>query len=195
MTENNEKIHRERDLVRQAREGDTGAFGELVNMHNERVYAVAFGMVHHADDARELTQQIWIKAWNKLGTYKGDARFFTWLYRVAVFTCLDFLRKKQRAAEVRYLDEMAPDSDSDFNPPSSIQARPDRHAQRAEIKLRFEEALKALPAKHRAALVLREVEGLSYEEIARFMNCRKCTVMSRIHYARKSIRENMRDLL
>jgi len=184
----------DRLLAEKAKAGDETAFGELVKMYHHQIHALAFRYVNHAEDARELAQMVWIKAWTKLGSFQGKSRFFTWLYRIAVFVCIDYLRKRKRQGEVAFLDDMEPNRVIGSEPPPSVQSRPDRLAQKGEIQERFNEALESLSPEHRMTLVLREVEGHAYDEIAEIMKCRKGTVMSRLHYARQALQEKMKDL-
>ena len=149
-------------------------------------------MVRNEDDARELTQLTWIKAWQKVHTFHGDAAFTTWVHRIATYTTLDFLRKRKRQAETVYLDEAPTDSVSG---PVAVDTGggPDQNLDREEIRVQFRQALEKLSPKHRATLILREIEGLSYAEIAKAMKCRVGTVMSRIFTARKSIQKQLKD--
>ncbi len=181
-------------LVQQARNGDESAFGELMQAYHQRVYGILVGMVRNPDDAGDLAQQTWIKVWNKLDTFKGDADFYTWLYRVTTFVGLDFIRKRNRKREVEMLDELAPERDPDSEMAPSLTSRPDQAAQQTEVRDVFDAALDTLSPEHRTALMLREVEGLSYDEIAKVMKCRRGTVMSRIFYARKSMQEKLKEL-
>lgn len=181
-------------LVEKARGGDEEAFGELVKMYHQRVYNLAYGMVNNAEDAAELAQQTWVKVWNKLGSFKEDAKFFTWVYRVASNTGLDFLRHKARLREDALVDGVEPAVNPDLDRAASQNPRPDREMAQSEIRAVFEESLESLSPDHRTALILREVDGLSYEEIARIMRCRKGTVMSRIFYARKKMQEKLGEL-
>ena len=182
-------------LVQRAQSGDEEAFGELVIMHHQKVFAVLYKMVRNEDDAQELSQKTWVKVWQKLSTFKGDAAFFTWVYRIATYTGLDHLRAKKRRPEVEYLDELdAGGASGDLERAPSSLSRPDKAMENAEVMEKFEEALELLSDKHRTALVLREVDGLSYEEIAEVMDCKVGTVMSRIFTARKAIRAYMKDL-
>ena len=177
----------DQELARRAGQGDEQAFAELFSLYHERVYAVVYRFCRKDADADELAQQVWVKVWKKLHTYKGDAAFFTWLYRVVSFHCLDHIRKQKRRRETEWLE--AVDYSDEQVQPSVSTMRPDRELERKEVRERFEAALDHLKPEHRMALVLREVEGLSYEEIGRAMSCRKGTVMSRIFYARKAIQE------
>lgn len=162
--------------------------------YHARVYGILMGMVHHEDDARDLAQQVWIKVWNKLHTFKGESDFYTWLYRLTTFAGLDFLRKRKRLREANWIEELEPVRDPDDVTAPSVVSRPDRTAEANEIRTEFDEALKSLSVEHRTALILRELEGLSYDEIARVMKCRRGTVMSRIFYARKEMQEQLRVL-
>ncbi len=181
-------------LVARARGGDEEAFGELVRAFHGRVYGVIYRMVNHAEDARELAQQTWVKAWQRLDTYKGDAQFFTWLYRIAMNAVFDQARRTARRKEVS-LDE-TPERDpapaAEWNAPDD--GRPDRGLEREEVRRAFDAALASLSPEHRMALILREVEGLSYREIAGAMKCRTGTVMSRIFYARRQVQTMMKDV-
>lgn len=184
-----------RRLVQRARSGDEESFGELVKTYHQRLYSLAYGLAGNPDDAREIVQQTWIKAWQKLGSFKEDSEFFTWVYRVASNTGLDYLRRRARRRE----DELPPGgewpADARMAQAASQSPRPDREAERAELMAVFEETLDELSPEHRLAITLREVDGLSYEEIADVMKCRKGTVMSRIFYARRRLQERLRELL
>ncbi|MFT5122453.1 MAG: RNA polymerase sigma-70 factor (ECF subfamily) [Kiritimatiellia bacterium] len=182
------------EWVKLSQAGDEAAFGKLVVSLHERLYAVLYRIVGNADDARELEQQTWIKVWNKLHTFKGESAFYTWVYRVATYTALDFLRKRKRRPEMELLEEMDLKARTVQELPPSARSRPDREMQRAELRQAFDHALAKLSDKHRTALVLREVDGLSYEEIADVMECRIGTVMSRIFNARKAMQEHLKDL-
>lgn len=181
-------------LVARARGGDEEAFGELVRAFHGRVFGVIYRMVNDAEDARELEQQTWVKAWQRLGSYKGDAQFFTWLYRIAVNAALDQARRAARRKEVS-LDESPewePKPAAEWQGPDD--GRPDRGLEREEVRRAFDAALASLTPEHRMALILREVEGLSYREIAEAMKCRTGTVMSRIFYARRHVQERMKEV-
>jgi RNA polymerase sigma-70 factor, ECF subfamily len=180
--------------VKQARDRDEEAFGELVKMYHQRVYNLAYGMVNNAEDAAELAQQTWVKVWNKLGSYKEDAKFFTWVYRIASNACLDFLRHRSRLREEELLDGVEPAANPNLDRAASQNPRPDRELVQAEIREVFERSLESLSPDHRTALILREVDGLSYEEIAKITGRRKGTVMSRIFYARKKVQRTMGEL-
>jgi RNA polymerase sigma-70 factor, ECF subfamily len=181
------------DAVRRARAGDVDAFGLLMKAYHDKVYGILIGMIRHADDARDVSQQVWVKVWNKLDSFKGDADFYTWLYRVASFAALDFIRKRNRKQESGLLEEIEPARSPDSETAPSVVSRPDKELEQAEVQAAFNAALDLLSPEHRLALTLREVEGMAYDEIARVMKCRKGTVMSRIFYARKHMQEHLRE--
>ena len=180
--------------VAEAQNGSQEAFGELVRRFQPRVYSLAFGMLNNAEDAKEIAQQAWIKAWQKLGTFRQDAQFFTWLYRIASNLCLDFRRKQARAREEPLNEAIEPDPAPELAPADSAVPRPDTDLQRQETRAQFERALAELSPEHRLVMTLREVEGQSYEEIAAMLGCRVGTVMSRLFYARKRLVARMREL-
>lgn len=184
----------ERQWLELARNGDENAFGELVKMYQQRVFSVAYRFVQNVDEANDLAQQAWIKAWKKLPSFKGNAAFFTWMYRVVSFVCLDHLRKKRRLAEHELLDGVQPHRAIGAELAASASSQPDRELEHQEIRERFHLALQSLSPEQRMALTMREVDNRSYEEIAKAMKCRKGTVMSRIFYARKNLQEQLRDL-
>ncbi len=182
------------DLVKRSQAGDQAAFKELVNLHNGQVFGQILRMVRDNEEAKEIAQQTWIKVWNKLGSFRFESAFSSWLYRVATFTALDAIRKRKSRKEVSLLSD---DGDEIVvNEPSAV-APPDQIAnmERQEIRERFMKALDSLPNHHKEALILRENEGLSYKEIARKMKCKTGTVMSRIFNARKAIQNQMKEFI
>lgn len=181
-------------LVALSAKGDQEAFGRVVQTYYSRVYSVIFRVVNHAEDARELCQVSWVKAWQKLSDYKQEARFYTWIYRIAVNTALDFLRKRNRRQETPIEPEVGDSGDRivmERQRELADETTPVDHIHREEIRVAFDKALLTLSPEHRTALVLREVEGMSYEEIARVLKTRTGTVMSRLFYARKALQEAM----
>lgn len=185
-------------LVALATKGDQEAFGQVVQVYYNRVYNVIYRVVNHAEDARELAQTTWVKAWQRLGDYKQEARFYTWVYRIAVNTSLDFLRRRKRRPEAP-LEPVVHEGDD----PLELDRRrelADEHTpvddlHRAEIRQAFDRALQDLSDEHRTTLVLRELEGMSYDEIARTMKVRTGTVMSRLFYARKTLQQALGKFL
>ena len=181
-------------LISLAVKGDEETFGKVVQAYYSRVYNVILRVVNHAEDARELAQASWVKAWQKLGNYKHEAQFYTWVYRIAVNTALDFLRRKKRRPEVPIEPVVGDDGDHlsmDRQRGLADENTAADELHRREIREAFHEELQKLSAEHRTVMVLREIEGMSYDEIAEVMKTRRGTVMSRLHYARKTLRSAM----
>ncbi len=179
----------ERDLVRRAKRGDREAFGVLVQRYQQRIVGVARALVHNPDDAVELGQETFIRAFQNLPSFEGRSSFSTWLYRIASNLAIDWRRK-----EGRYTIAHGEEAESELRKIPSAEGDSFRAAQRDELSHKVREALKELTPEHRQVILLREMEGLSYEEISEILNCPKGTVMSRLHYARSHLRGLLKDL-
>lgn len=175
--------------IERARNGDEDAFGLLVHAYHDRLMGLLMRYTRDPLVAQELAQQIWIKVWKSLPRFKGRSSFFTWLYSIAVRTALDHFRKVKRRGEVEYMDEVEPEGSAG----NSI--RPDQEVMRSEFQQEFNQAMDCLPEKLRMVLVLRELEGLSYKEIATAVKCREGTVMSRLYNARKQMQQLLKGSL
>jgi RNA polymerase sigma-70 factor (ECF subfamily) len=174
------------ELVEQARRGDAEAFRTLVERYYQKVHAMTAGMVRNRDDALELTQETFVHLHRALGGFRFSAKFSTWLYRIVTNLCIDHFRRAGRAPQPMPLVSREEDAEPVEWPDPDAEA-PDQAAYRAELQRALAWAFDHLSAPHRAVMVLREVEGLSYEEIARVTGCSIGTVMSRLHYARKRL--------
>jgi RNA polymerase sigma-70 factor (ECF subfamily) len=173
------------ELVDAARAGNAAAFEILVRRYSERAYRVAFRVVRDADESRDVVQDALVKAYRGLDSFESRSSFYTWLYRIVVNLALDRRRREQRAPAVEWDDDVALQIDprSVSSPPGS----PEVAARRREVRELVALGVEGLPEGQREVLLLREVDGLSYEEIARTMRISKGTVMSRLHYARKKM--------
>jgi RNA polymerase sigma-70 factor (ECF subfamily) len=185
----------DRALVLRAQAGEMEAFRRLVERHQRRAFAVAFALVHEENDARELVQEAFLRVFKSLPTFQSDSSFFTWLYRILTNLGIDLLRKpgrdaRQLAEEVGALDEGvdAPLLLSRYEGADPVEA-----IRRREIGQRLRTAFDELPSYHRAVIVLRELEGLSYEEMASVMGVSKGTIMSRLFHARKKLQRVLAD--
>jgi RNA polymerase sigma-70 factor (ECF subfamily) len=181
---------KERDLerVRASQAGDRSAFDELVDQYKEIVYAVAYRFARDPDLALDLAQNVFIRAYRGIGSFKGKSSFSTWLYRIAVNTCIDYTRRRARSVEPFTVPEEVADYAGGEVLESSPIARPDGAALTSELGEQIQKAVDSLPSYHKAVFVLYEIEGLSYKEIAEAVGCSIGTVMSRLHYARKKLR-------
>lgn len=178
----------DKELVQQAQSGSKEDFGKLVTRYYEMVYAVVFGVVHHREPARDVTQEVFMKAFRDIGRFAGQSKFKTWLYRIAVNAAIDHLRAKHPAES---LD--ATDASDDEDRPALVvpdrSAGPRDLARQAELRSFLRQAIDQLSPDHRAVLVMREWEELSYDEIAEALGIQIGTVMSRLFYARKKLAE------
>ena len=184
----------DRELVRDSRRGDKEAFRELVERYQRRITSVALGMVQNRDDAMELSQETFVKAFENLEKFKGESSFYTWLYRIVVNLAIDARRRDRRRPMV-ILEDRGTGDVMDLLPTDERRADPYEQTKSREIGQRVNEAIDELTPDHKAVIVLREVEGLSYDDISRVMQCSKGTVMSRLHYARKKLQGKLRDCL
>ena len=185
----------DRELVRESRRGDREAFRELVERYQRKVFSVALGMVQNREDALELTQETFVKAYENLRKFKGESSFYTWLYRIVVNLAIDYRRRDRRQATVGLSERPAGGEELETLLPAAELSDPYQQARAHELGARIAAAIDELTPDHKAVILLREVEGLSYEDISRIMQCSKGTVMSRLHYARKKLQSKLRDCL
>jgi RNA polymerase sigma-70 factor (ECF subfamily) len=192
-TGNNFSSADDKTLVRDAQRGDMAAFEELVARHRDKIYARAFSMMRNEDTAIDLSQEAWVKAWQRLAQFQGDASFATWLTRITINLCLDQLRKqkRQRAESIEEMDEESGGVERQM---PVITTNPTERLERGELRQRIDEALGKLSDEHRTVLVLHEFEEMEYKEIARTIGCSIGTVMSRLFYARRKLAALLADL-
>jgi RNA polymerase sigma-70 factor (ECF subfamily) len=195
MSEGPKEAGDDRALVRAAQKGDEQAFRSLVERYHRRVVQLALGMVKDADEAMDIAQETFVRVHRYLPSFKGDSSFFTWTYRIATNLCLDAQRRKGRAERVDLAQDDDAEIEAAMDPPSHALAGPQRQALNQELRGKIEEALAELSENHRAILLLREVEGLSYEELAKVLGIRKGTVMSRLFHARLKMQNKLREYL
>jgi RNA polymerase sigma-70 factor (ECF subfamily) len=176
-------IVKEQELIARAQQGEKDAFQDLMAPYQRKIYSLLYGMVWDREDALELTQEVFIKAYRSIKGFRMASSFYTWLYRIAVNLAFDFRRR--RIAN--------PETHRAVDPPDT--KGPDATLLRKELNERIQMTVAQLPPRHRAALLLREVEGLTYKEIAQIMGCRLGTVMSRLHYAREGMRRALTPYL
>lgn len=180
-------------LVRASQRGDMAAFEELVGRHRDRIYARAYSMMRNEEEAVDLSQEAWVKGWQRLRQFQGDASFGTWMTRIVINLCLDQLRKqkRQRTESIEAMDEESGGVERQM---PVITVNPTAGLERAELRQRIDRALGQLSHEHRTALVLHEFEEMDYKEIARTMGCSIGTVMSRLFYARRKLAVLLSDL-
>ena len=187
-------------LVERVRTGDQRAFKLLVERYQRKVFSVALGMLKDKEEARDVAQEAFIKVYRYLDHFKGDASFYTWLYRITVNICIDVIRKKGSSGtkEAIEFDETVKMDVAEANIGalgSRLGTNPQKSALRAELAQRITEAIHQIPEAHRQILLLREVEGMSYEDLSRTLNIPKGTVMSRLFHARLKMQKILNEYL
>ena len=173
-------------LVAAAQKGDMPAFEELVARHRDKVYARAFSMLRNEDEAVDVSQEAWVKAWQRLVQFQGDSSFATWMTRIVINLSLDQLRKNKRvrAESIEKLEEELGGVERQM---PVVNPNPTAGLEREELRARIDKALGQLSHEHRTVLVLHEFEDLEYKAIAKRMGCSIGTVMSRLFYARRKM--------
>jgi RNA polymerase sigma-70 factor (ECF subfamily) len=182
-------------LVERVREGDKRAYGLLVEKYRRKIIRLLSRMVRDSDDLEDIAQETFIKAYRALPQFRGDAAFYTWLYRIAVNTAKNFLVARGKA--MRTVSEQAVNDDDEPDERLLAQdiATPETELLSKQVAIAVNEAVDALPEELRQAITLREMEGMSYEEIAEYMACPIGTVRSRIFRAREAIASKLRPIL
>jgi RNA polymerase sigma-70 factor (ECF subfamily) len=173
-------------LVRLAQRGDMQAFEELVARHRDKVYSRAYSMMRNDDDALDLSQEAWVKAWQRLVQFQGDSSFTTWITRIVINLCLDAMRRQKRL-HAESIDQMAEDGGGVERHLPTVQVDMLEGLDREELRVRIDEGLRQLSDAHRTVLILHEYEGLEYKECAKRMGCSIGTIMSRLFYARRRL--------
>ena len=174
------------ELVRSAQKGNMAPYEELVHRHRDKIYGRAFSMLRNEEEALDVSQQAWVKGWQRLKQFQHNSSFTTWMTRICINLCLDFLRKRQRK-QTDSLDQMNEETGGverrmeveDYNPTEEIE--------RSELRKEIDAAMEKLSYEHRTVLVLHEFERMEYKEIAKSMQCSIGTVMSRLFYARRKL--------
>jgi RNA polymerase sigma factor (sigma-70 family) len=183
------------DLVQRAQHGDLRAYDALMRRYQERVYATVYHMTGNHDDANDLTQETFIKAYQAIKSFKGDAGFYTWLYRIAVNKTINFL-KQRRARNLLSLNDLDLNAEHDPDLVSLVSEKtPRREAGLAELQEKLNAAMLKLSESHRLVVTLHDVQGLSHEEIGEIMDCNVGTVRSRLFYARQQLQAWLSDYL
>jgi len=179
------------ELLRRAQTGDEAAFGQIMRANYERIFRLVYAMVRNEHDARDICQEIWLTVWKQLPGFRGEAKFSTWLHPIATRRALDHLRKRRRWYD-RFLPFSAGDAEIE-SAPEPVSADDTRQSSEASDRsAQLKAVLDTLPPKLRATLALREIEGLSYEEIAQATGIPTGTVMSRLYHARRLLAQQFK---
>ena len=193
MTDKDHSSAEDPKLVRAAQKGDMEAFEELVARHRDKIYARAVSMMRNEEEAIDLSQEAWVKGWQRLHQFQGEASFGTWMTRIVINLCLDQLRKqkRQRTDSIEAMDEESGGVERHM---PVITVNPTAGLERGELRQRINKGLGQLSHEHRTVLVLHEFEEMEYKQIAETMGCSIGTVMSRLFYARRKLASLLSDL-
>src|SRR6516165_603223 len=185
----------EAELVRKARRGELRAYDDLVKRYQERIYATIYHMTANHEDANDLAQETFIKAFRALKSFKGGSSFYTWVYRIAVNKTINFLKQRKHKAQMS-LDDLDFNAEHDPDLVALISDKtPRREVGLSELQEKLNAAMQKLSEPHRLVVTLHDVQGLSHEEIAEIMDCNIGTVRSRLFYARQQLQAYLSDYL
>ena len=174
------------ELVRSAQKGNMAPYEELVHRHRDKIYARAFSMLRNEEEALDVSQEAWVKGWQRLKQFQHNSSFTTWMTRICINLCLDFLRKRQRQ-QTDSLDQMEEETGGVERRMDVEDYNPTEEMERSELRKEIDAAMEKLSYEHRTVLVLHEFERMEYKEIAKSMQCPIGTVMSRLFYARRRL--------
>ncbi len=185
----------DRTLVARAQMGDDSSFEELVRRHQQKIYGLCYHLTSNHEDATDLAQDAFVKAWKALKSFKGDSSFYTWIYRIAYNSVLNHLKQRRHRTPHLSLDDL------DFNAEHSpdlveliSEKTPRREAGLMELQKKLNEAMLKLSPEHRAVVTMHDIQGLPHDEIAQVMQCNPGTVRSRLFYARQQLQAWLSDV-
>ena len=177
----------ETEIISRCQQGDQEALKEIFDKYHKRVYRIAYGVVRQREEALDVVQEVFIKLFRSIRNFKGRSHFYTYLYRMVMNTAIDHKRKVGK----QFISSL--DEEGSFEPSEEAERGPERVLLQKELEEKVKLAMDKLPDEQRAALIYRDVEGLSYQEMAEAMGCSIGTVMSRLHYGRKRMQELLKD--
>jgi RNA polymerase sigma-70 factor, ECF subfamily len=178
------------ELVQKCQAGETSAFQELVSRYHQKVYMVIFGLLRHREDALEVAQETFFRAYRKISSFQGGSSFYTWIYRIAVNISIDAQRRQKRNP-LDFRESM----DGVLDAQNEVARDPFSNLHDRELRENLVKAINDLTPEHKAVIVLRTIEGLSYKDISEILGCSEGTVMSRLHYARKKLQDKLSAFL
>ncbi|MDQ2085267.1 sigma-70 family RNA polymerase sigma factor [Herbivorax sp. ANBcel31] len=183
----------EKELIEQAKSGSIEAFEQLIEKCQKKVFNIAFKMMGNYEDASELAQEAFIKAYKSIKKFKGDSLFSTWIYRITTNVCLDELRKRKNKKVISLDEYIKYDGEEIKRQVKDESPGPEKVFEKREIKNIMKKCIDSLPIEYKTVVVLRDIQGFSYEEIAKIIKCPEGTVKSRINRARKALKDILKN--
>ncbi|MDP8214202.1 MAG: sigma-70 family RNA polymerase sigma factor [Candidatus Euphemobacter frigidus] len=183
------------ELVRATRKGDREAFGELVRKYQGKIYSLAYGMVGNPAAADDLAQEIFLKTYRNIKKFRFKSSFYTWLYRIALNTVITRRKKLREDKHLELKPQILDIQGSPYLPARLQGEKGDRAMTRKELRRDIRQALETLSDKHKAVVVMHDIEGIPHNDIAGIISCSEGTVRSRLHYARRRLREQLANWL
>ena len=189
------KIDGDLAMVQRVQSGDVAAFDQLILKYRERLYSIIYNLCSNREDAADLTQETFIKAFSSIKRFKGKASFYTWLYRIAVNSTLTYLKRNRMRHIFSFENINEEVSSSEIVEALSVKIKSEKAALMNELQEKLNEALQKLSDKHRTVVVLYEIEGVSHQDISNVMGCSVGTIRSRLHYAKQQLQAYLKDYL
>lgn len=183
------------ELVALAQAGNRDSVQTLLERYERRLMAVIVGMVRNPEDAKEILQETFVRAFRSLEGFKGESSFYTWIYRIAMNLAIDHQRRGGKRPLVEFDEAVGVKEDAVGDGSANLGIDPFKSMRSRELGKKIFEAIESLTPDHRAVILLREIDGLSYEEISDVLDCSLGTVMSRLHYARKKLQSRLQEML
>lgn len=180
-------------LLEKAKKGDVEAFEQLIAGYQKRVFNIALKMIGNPEDASELAQETFIRVFKSIGKFKEESLFSTWIYRIATNICLDELRKRKGKKEISLDEDIKLENGEVSRQIEDTGPSPEAVAERNELRRKVNDAIGLLTEEHRLVIIMRDIQGFSYEEIAKITGCPEGTVKSRINRARQSLKQLLKD--
>jgi RNA polymerase sigma-70 factor (ECF subfamily) len=183
----------DQELVARARQGDTRAFDALILKHGDKLYGLVYHMTSHKEDTHDLLQEVFARAYQSLGKFRGQSTFYTWIHQIAVNLTLNFLKKRKRRSGLSLsgLDKALHDDEAFAD--GTLQANPERHSDIKDLQVRLNEAMQKLSEPHRMVVTLYDIQGMPHSEIAKILKTSEGTVRSRLHYAHLQLQSVLQE--
>lgn len=183
----------EKDLLKKSKSGDIEAFERLIEGYQTRVFNIAYRMIRNHDDAADLAQEVFIKVYRYIKNFKEESSFSTWIFRITKNVCLDELRKRKNKHIISLDEEIKLNDGEVVRQIESKDDTPEMLAEKKEIRELINNAIDDLSAEHRIVIILRDIQGFSYEDISKIIECPEGTVKSRINRARKALKQKLKS--